>query len=46
MVMASNYNSRGRPAEVLVNGRQYEVVRHRETVRDLIDGERVPPWLK
>ncbi|MGA2139394.1 MAG: diaminopimelate decarboxylase [Verrucomicrobiia bacterium] len=45
MAMASNYNARPRPAEVLVNGGRYEVVRRRETVKDLVAGETVPPWL-
>jgi diaminopimelate decarboxylase len=39
MAMASNYNSRGRPAEVLVNGRRYELARRRETLADLVRGE-------
>jgi diaminopimelate decarboxylase len=39
MVMASNYNSRPRPAEVLVDGRSYRVVRARETMADLMRGE-------
>jgi len=34
MVQASNYNSRGRPAEVLVSGDSYRLIRRRETVRD------------
>ena len=38
-VLASNYNSRGRSAEVLVGGDQWEVVRKRETFEDLIRGE-------
>ncbi|WP_108125837.1 diaminopimelate decarboxylase [Saccharospirillum mangrovi] len=33
-VMASNYNSRNRPAEVLVDGDQAQLVRKRETVAD------------
>ncbi len=37
--MASNYNSRPRPAEVMVDGASYSVVRRRETLRDLIRGE-------
>jgi diaminopimelate decarboxylase len=45
MVMASNYNSRPRPAEVLVTGDFYDVVRTRETWDDLIRGERkVARW--
>ncbi len=39
MSMASNYNSRGRPAEVLVSGRRFRVIRQRETVADLWRGE-------
>ncbi|MSR65447.1 MAG: diaminopimelate decarboxylase [Verrucomicrobiae bacterium] len=45
-VMASNYNSRGRPAEVLVHGNEYSVIRERETRNDLIRGETIPKWLK
>jgi len=45
MVMASNYNTRPRPAEVLVSGRLFEVVRRRESVKDLMRGETLPEWL-
>jgi len=38
-VMASNYNTRPRAAEVLVEGRKHRVVRKRETVADLLRGE-------
>ena len=34
--LASNYNSRPRIAEVLVNGASYEVIGRRETYEDLI----------
>jgi diaminopimelate decarboxylase len=37
--MASNYNSRGRAAEVLVDGDHFRVVRQRESWSDLIRGE-------
>jgi diaminopimelate decarboxylase len=40
MSMASNYNSRPRPAEVLVDGAAWRVVRERERVEDLWRGER------
>jgi diaminopimelate decarboxylase len=40
-VMASNYNSRPRPAEVLVDGDSYRVVRARESYADLWRGEAV-----
>ena len=34
--LSSNYNSRPRVAEVLVNGDKYEVIRRRETYEDLV----------
>ena len=36
MVLASNYNTRPRPAEVLVHGKTAKVVRKRETIQDLL----------
>ncbi len=38
-VEASNYNSRPRPAEVLVTGRRVRVIRRRESRADLVRGE-------
>ncbi len=38
-VQASNYNSRLKPAEVLVEGDKWRVVRARETLEDLVRGE-------
>ncbi|HET7481033.1 MAG TPA: diaminopimelate decarboxylase [Rubrobacteraceae bacterium] len=43
--MASNYNSRPRPAEVMVRGDSFAVVREREHNADLIKGELVPAFL-
>ena len=40
MSMASNYNTRGRAAEVLVSGRQALLIRRRETVEDQLRNER------
>ena len=40
-VMASNYNSRPRTPEVLVDGDRYAVVRQRETYADLVRNETV-----
>lgn len=40
--MASNYNSRLRPAEVLVAGGGLHLIRRRETFADLVRGERIP----
>lgn len=39
MVLASNYNTRPRPAEVLVDGKSVRLVRRRETIADLVRGE-------
>ena len=41
MVMASNYNTRPRAAEVLVEGDQARLVRRRETLDDLLEPEMV-----
>ena len=40
-VLSSNYNSRPRAAEVLVEGAAYRVIRRRETFEDLVRGETV-----
>jgi diaminopimelate decarboxylase len=42
-VMSSNYNTRGRTAEVLVDGDQAFEVRRRETVAELFAGESLLP---
>jgi diaminopimelate decarboxylase len=44
--MASNYNSRPRPAEVMVKGNLLSVIRSRETYEDLIGGETIPEFLE
>lgn len=38
-VLSSNYNSRPRPPEVLVEGSTWRIIRHRETYEDLVRGE-------
>ena len=45
-VMASNYNSRGLAAEVLVSGRKSAEVRERQPVQDIWSLENVPSWLR
>ena len=40
-VLSSNYNTRPRPAEVLVNGAEAELIRERETVEGLMAGEKI-----
>ena len=42
MSMASNYNTRGRAAEVLVDGSQAHLIRERETAEDQMRGEILP----
>jgi diaminopimelate decarboxylase len=42
MAMSSNYNSRPRAAEVLVDGAAVQLVRRRESVEELFALERVP----
>jgi diaminopimelate decarboxylase len=44
--MASNYNSHPKPPEVLVDGDKYYVVRKRESLEDLINGETIPASLQ
>jgi len=43
-VMASNYNTRSQPAEVLVNGKKSAVVRDRQQVVNIWAGEKPAPW--
>ena len=38
-VLASNYNTRPRPAEVLVDGSEVKLIRHRESVKQLMADE-------
>jgi diaminopimelate decarboxylase len=40
MALSSNYNTRPRPAEVLVDGKSVKVIRRRETAADLMRFER------
>ncbi|MCU4138826.1 MAG: Diaminopimelate decarboxylase [Thermodesulfobacteria bacterium] len=41
-VMSSNYNSRPRPPEVLVDEDKYYIIRKRETIEDLLAFETIP----
>jgi diaminopimelate decarboxylase len=43
MVMSSNYNTRPRAAEIVVDGNQVHLVRERERIEQLFAGERVLP---
>jgi diaminopimelate decarboxylase len=44
--MGSNYNSRTFPAEVLVDGDRWAVVRERQPFEALVVNERLPAWLE
>ena len=41
MSMSSNYNTRPRAAEVMVDGAEVHLVRERETVRQLYASEKI-----
>jgi diaminopimelate decarboxylase len=43
--MASNYNARPRPPEILVDDDRFHVIRERENLDDLLRGEQIPPFL-
>ena len=42
--MASNYNSKCLPAEILVNQNEYAVIRDHENIKTLIDRDKLPNW--
>ena len=42
-VMACNYNSRTRPAEIMVDSDQVHIIRRRETMEELVTGEALLP---
>jgi len=39
MSLASNYNARCRPAEVMVEGKRAKIIRRRESMKDLLRGD-------
>jgi len=41
--MSSNYNTRPRAVEIMVDGDQAQVIRHRETLEQLLQGETLLP---
>jgi len=45
-VMSSQYNSRPRPAEILVKNGRYTLVREREDFETLLKGQRMAEWLQ
>ena len=45
-VMSSNYNSRGLPAEILVKGSSFSLIRKKENIEETIKKDLIPTWLK
>ena len=45
-VMASNYNSKCLPTEVMVNQNQYAIIRNQESIEDIIQRDKLPQWKK
>jgi diaminopimelate decarboxylase len=44
MSMSSNYNTRARAAEVMIDEDRFHVIRKRETMEQLMVGEMIPKW--
>lgn len=43
--MASNYNSRGIPAEILIHENKFSTIHQEEIISDIIERDSVPDWL-
>ncbi len=44
-VMASNYNTRPLPPEILVDGDKHTIIRQRQSFQDILEKEYIPDWL-
>jgi diaminopimelate decarboxylase len=44
--MSSTYNARPLAAEVLVDGERWSVIRARQELEAMWDGETVPDWIR
>ena len=44
-VMSSNYNSRGFPAEILINKNDFFVIHQPLSTKELVDQDDIPEWL-
>ena len=42
--MASNYNTRPLPPEILVDGARHTLIRQRQGIQDILEGEHIPDW--
>jgi len=45
-VMASNYNTKSLPAEILIHNDKYAIIRNQENISSLIEKDIVPSWLE
>ena len=45
-VMASNYNSKCLPTEIMICDKKYNIIRKQENVSSLIQKDIVPHWIK
>ena len=45
-VMASNYNSKCLPTEVLINQKEHAIIRNKENIENIIKRDMLPHWLK
>ena len=45
-VMASNYNSKCLPAEVMINDNEYCIIRDQEDISSLIQKDIIPKWIR
>ena len=43
--MASNYNTRSMPAEILIYNDKYAIIRNQEKISTIIEKDIVPNWL-
>jgi len=44
--MASNYNTRPLPAEVLVDGDRFDIIKPRQSYEEILDRDVIPHWLR
>ena len=45
-VMASNYNTRNLPIEILINNNKFAIIRNKENTSEIIKKDILPEWLK
>ena len=43
--MASNYNSRGIPEEILIHENRFSVIHKKEIISEIIKRDSIPDWL-